>query len=123
MRILHFTFPLALLFSSSLPMFNCSRNPRLSRENRYSKVGEKFYRTNDGKLYVRTSALDGDLKPGPLFYREVPSIDVPSYKSLGWYALDRGHVYIEQETSCGLSISVLKEADPATFSGFGYRWG
>jgi hypothetical protein len=112
-----------LLISAFLPFLGCTRSPRQAKEDRYLKVGDKFHRAKDGKLYVKTRALDGDLKPGPEFYREVPAIDVASYKSLGWYAKDRKNVYIEHETSCGLSISVLEAANPATFSVFGYRWG
>ncbi len=70
-----------------------------------------------------TRALDADLKPGPAFYREVPDIDVASYRDLGWYAIDRKQVYIEHESTCGSSISVLEGADPVSFSVFGYRWG
>jgi len=85
--------------------------------------GDRFHRCADGRLYVKTRALTAELKPGPEFYREVPPIDVATYRELGWYNLDRHRVYIEQETSDGLSIHVLAGADPASFSVFGYRWG
>lgn len=111
------TLVILMLFSA------CSRSRPEPSAALYTPVGEKFHSSNDGKLYVRTRALDANLKPGEAFYREVPPIDLPSYKYLDWYAIDRNHVYIEHESSCGLSISVLEDADPSTFSVFGYRWG
>ncbi|PKN46015.1 MAG: hypothetical protein CVU59_07340 [Deltaproteobacteria bacterium HGW-Deltaproteobacteria-17] len=116
-------FCLTLLISAFPPILGCTHSPRQAKDDRYLKVGDKFYRSRDGKLYVKTRAVKADLKPGPEFYREVPAIDVASYRDLGWYSLDKNHVYIEHESTCGLSISELEDADPATFSVFGYRWG
>jgi len=85
--------------------------------------GGRFWRCLDGRLYVKTRGVGADLQPTAPFLRAVPPVDVPTYHELGWYSLDRHRVYIEQETSDGLSIHVLAGADPATFSVFGYRWG
>lgn len=121
MRFLHaFALPACLLLT-----LGCDRPGAQgdARSRLPAPIDGKFHRDEGGRLFVQTRGVGADLKPGPVFYRQVPPIDVASYRFLGWYSLDRRRVYVEQETSDGLSIHVLEGADPATFEVFGYRWG
>jgi hypothetical protein len=117
------TFFLAILM---LVFYSCTCH---SQSNKYKSVGKGFYTGPDQKMYIQTAAvLDGGKGDGsgPLFFREVPAVDVATFELLGqeqWYARDKNHVYIYHFMTDGQHLSLLEEADAASFKSIGYRWG
>lgn len=93
----------------------------------YTPAGKGFFKGSDGLFYIETRGLK---KPpeeyGPVFYREVPEIDIPTFELLctqGWYARDKNRVYMDHTMTDGRHIYVLEQADAATFTCIWYRWG
>lgn len=95
--------------------------------NTYAAAGKGFFKGSDGQLYIQTRGLKNPPEEyGPMFYREVPEIDIATFEPLcsqGWYARDKNRVYIDHTMTDGRHIYVLKEADAATFTCLWYRWG
>ena len=107
-------------------LFISCQNAILNEQN-YKDLGKGFYLGLDNKMYIKTSSINlenGDSEK--TFFREVPNIDVETFKYLGlenWYAKDKNNVYISHFMTDGSHLNILKEADVKTFQSIGYRWG
>lgn len=93
----------------------------------YTPAGKGFFKGSDGLLYIQTRGLINPPEEyGPVFYKEVPEIDIPTFEPLctqGWYARDKNRVYMDHTMTDGRHIYVLEQADAATFTCIWYRWG
>ncbi|WP_430405123.1 DKNYY domain-containing protein [Fluviicola sp.] len=85
----------------------------------YTSLEHQFFRGDDGKLYIQTQNLISPPENyGPIFYRRVPDIDVPTYREFNShsdYKKDKNSIYWEYGTSDGKFIKQIPEADWETF--------
>nr|WP_294859980.1 DKNYY domain-containing protein [uncultured Fluviicola sp.] len=85
----------------------------------YTPLEHQFFRGDDGKLYIQTQNLISPPENyGPIFYRKVPDIDVPTYSEFNPssdYRKDKKNIYWEYGTSDGKFIKQVPEADWETF--------
>ncbi len=92
----------------------------------YEHVKQGIYQGSDGRKYVRTQSLRNPPEEyGPLFFRPIPNIDVPTFTKLcsqGWYAKDKDSVYIWHTMTDGTHVWVVEEADAQSFECIRYRW-
>jgi hypothetical protein len=84
----------------------------------YTQLEYPFYRGDDGKLYIMTQNLISPPENyGPVFYRQVPDIDVQTYQEFNAssdYKKDKNCIYWKYGTTDGTFIQLVK-ADLETF--------
>jgi hypothetical protein len=93
----------------------------ISKTMNYEDLGKGFYKGDNGKLYIKTSVNHdpgGTNKWSKWFYREVPNIDVETFKYFGsayGYAKDKNYIYYISGTTDGNFIELVEKADLKTF--------
>lgn len=89
----------------------------------------KFFKGNDGKLYIKTITVDTSAEKKDkllYYYRNIPDINLESYQRLhqkGYYALDNQRVYKWDTDEQGENCEVIEGADPKSFETLAYLWG
>ena len=99
----------------------CQRN-----KDGFRHAFDRFYVDSSNRFYVASSLLRPDSSKKLAFsqvFVEIPTLDAATYRTEGWYLMDRSKVLCVFENSDGGSYVELKGVDPTSFKAFKHVFG